>query len=144
MVSYCIDCGWHTHTYRVLIAECALNSAVHFGDLDVSETRKLLAGKILPCWSEVLTVAAPTQQDKKGITSLKLAEKSRKCGSTHLFKFYHDMLRIIQLHKKCSLFMQWSHTYTCVQAEVEPVVCWSWTRKADVEDANNKIVYSLK
>lgn len=58
-MSYSINCGGRPHTYRVLVAECALNSAVHFGYLDVSEAGKLLLGKILPCWSEVLTVATP-------------------------------------------------------------------------------------
>lgn len=58
------------YTYRVLVAECALNSAVHFSNLDISETRKFLLGKIFPCWSEILTVTTPRQQDNTRVTSL--------------------------------------------------------------------------
>lgn len=62
-------------TYRVLVAECALNSAVHFSNFDISKTRKFLLGKIFPCWSEILTVTTPRQQDNTRVTSLSLTDK---------------------------------------------------------------------
>lgn len=47
------------HTYRKSVADVTFHSAVHFCYFDISQTWKLLFGKVLPGWSQVLTVTTP-------------------------------------------------------------------------------------
>lgn len=57
------------HTYRKSVADVTFHSAVYFCYFDISQTWKLLFGKVLPSWSQVLTVTTPRNKKERDLFS---------------------------------------------------------------------------
>lgn len=60
------------HTYRKSVADITFHSAVYFCYFDISQTWKLLFGKVLPSWSQVLTVTTPRNKRERFVSQMHL------------------------------------------------------------------------